>query len=77
MDSLIFGYEVKHTLRAIIVYKVSRPKDGVKIRRFEYGCANITRNVYFEENRQSVVVCSLGHCVALKKLAPPAIPPPF
>jgi hypothetical protein len=35
---------MKQSLRAIIVDKVSSPKDGVKIRGFEYGCANIKTN---------------------------------
>jgi len=46
------------TLGAIIVDKATRPKDGVKIKDFAYGCANITMNIYFEGNSLSVVVCS-------------------
>ena len=58
MDSLRFGYEMEPSLKAIIVDKASRPKDGVKIKGFAYGCGNITMNVYIEENKLSVVVCS-------------------
>jgi hypothetical protein len=57
MDSLRFGYQMGPSLMAIIVDKATRSKDGVKIRDFEYGCANITINIYFEENSPSVVVC--------------------
>jgi len=58
MDNLRFGYEMEPTLGAIIVDKATRPKDGVKIKDFAYGCANITMNIYFEGNSLSVVVCS-------------------
>ena len=45
MESLRFGYEMEPSLRAIIVDKANSPKDGVKIRGFADGCANITMNV--------------------------------
>lgn len=48
---------MKPSLRTIIVDKASSPKGGVEFRDFEYGCANITINIYCKVNSLSVIVC--------------------